>query len=84
MTVKRIPNLYLGVPDATLDEEIWKFEEEGATNLNGQDDEQALFYGGEVAGRIDDIPTVAELVTRISQEAEEVLKSLPRFIGSDI
>jgi NAD(P)H-dependent flavin oxidoreductase YrpB (nitropropane dioxygenase family) len=37
--------------------------------------------GGEVAGLVDDIPTVKELVERIVKEAEETISSLPqRFL----
>jgi hypothetical protein len=34
--------------------------------------------GGEVAGLVDDIPSVKELVERIMKEAEDVLVNLPQ------
>ncbi len=80
LTLKKTPRLYLGEPDLSLDPEIGVAEQRGMANLLGGDDEKALFYGGEVAGRIDDLPTVQELVERIVREAEEIISSLPRFV----
>ena len=78
--MKRSPRLYLGEADASLDPEVWAFERDGFEKMLGEDDEQALFFGGEVAGRISDIPSVAELVNRIIKEAEEIIPYLPKFI----
>ena len=80
LTLKKAPRLYLGEPDEFLDPEIGDFEARGFEKQFGDDVAQALFFGGEAAGRIDDIPTVSDLVARIGKEAEEILSSLPRFI----
>ncbi len=80
LTLKKTPRLYLGEPDVALDPDIWSVESQGMANLMGDDDEKALFYGGEVAGRFEDLPTVKELVERIVKEAEEIISSLPGFI----
>ena len=80
LTLKKTPRLYLGEPDVTIDPEIRSAERQGMANLMGDDDEKALFFGGEVAGRIEDLPTVRELVERIVKEAEETISSLPRFV----
>jgi NAD(P)H-dependent flavin oxidoreductase YrpB (nitropropane dioxygenase family) len=77
ITVEKIPNLYIGQPDTTLDPDIFKIEIEGHLALTKDDEEKALFYGGEVAGRIKDIPPVKELVERIVTQAEGIIKSLP-------
>ncbi len=77
-TLEKIPNLFLGRPDVSLDPEILSKELEGTMALLGDDDERALFYGGEVAGRISDIPTARELIERIVREAEEILREMPK------
>ncbi len=82
MTLKKAPRLYLGEPDEMLDPEIWAFEQRGFRNTLGDDEEDALFFGGEAVGRINDIPMVADLVANITKEAEEILSSLPRCIES--
>jgi len=33
--------------------------------------------GGEVAGRIEDLPMVGELIEKITKEAEEIIRTLP-------
>jgi len=74
--------LYLGEPDVTLDPDILSLELEGIAHQHGDDDEKALFYGGEAAGRIEEIPTVEELTMGIMKEAEEIISSLPRLVES--
>jgi enoyl-[acyl-carrier protein] reductase II len=76
-TMEKIPKLYLGQPDVTLDPDIFSKELEGHLALLGSDDEKALFYGGEVAGRISDVPSVRELIERIIKEAEEIIRKMP-------
>ena len=80
LTLRKTPRLYLGDPDAAIDPERWKAESQGMANLMGSDEEKALFYGGEVAGRVEDIPTVKELIERIVGEAEDIIRSLPQFV----
>jgi enoyl-[acyl-carrier protein] reductase II len=77
LTVEKVPNLFAGQPDITLDQTLLATELEGHMDLAGEDDERALFYGGEVAGRIQDIPSVKEFVERIAEEAEDIIKELP-------
>lgn len=84
LTLRKVPRLYLGEPDEMLDQEIWNFEQQGFINTLGTDEETALFFGGEVAGRIDDIPTVEELLKRIVREAEEIISYLQRFIDPSV
>ncbi|MEM2618356.1 MAG: nitronate monooxygenase [Candidatus Hadarchaeales archaeon] len=79
-TLEKIPELFIGRPDITLDPDILARELEGTMALLGEDDEKALFYGGEVAGRISDIPSVKELIERIIGEAEEILRKMPEFL----
>ena len=46
------------------------------------DMENGLLIMGQGAGRIYDIPTVAELIERTIREADQILKTLNRIIGS--
>ena len=56
-------------------------ENEGWEALFSGDGPRALMPGGEVAGRVDDLPTVKELVDRIVKEAEEIIQNMPqRFL----
>lgn len=83
ITVSKAPGLYLGQPDdmMTLDPEVLRIEMEVFAAIFAADEKKALMAGGEVVGRIEDLPTVGELVDRIMGEAEEVIRSLPqRFI----
>ena len=49
-------------------------------SLEGKDQENSCLFGGEVAGRIDDIPTVKEFLERVTKDAEEVIRRLPGMI----
>ena len=80
LTLKNVPGLYVGRPDARIDEEIARYEEMGTAMQMGNDDDLALLYGGESAGRIDDLPKVKDLVERIVAEAEEIISRLPSYI----
>jgi len=77
LTAEKVPDLFAGQPDVALDQTLLATELEGHKALAGEDDEKALFYGGEVAGRIQDIPSVKELIERIVEEAEDIIKELP-------
>ena len=80
ITVQRTPGLFLGQADDTLDPEIGAKEMESFGKfIEGGNEDDALLPGGEVAGRISDIPTVAELVKEIMRQAEERLNSLRNF-----
>jgi enoyl-[acyl-carrier protein] reductase II len=49
----------------------------------GNDPENSVFLGGEVAGRIDQMPTVAALMKEISADAERVIQGLRGLISGD-
>jgi enoyl-[acyl-carrier protein] reductase II len=49
----------------------------------GNDPENSVFLGGEVAGRIDQMPTVAALMNEMSADAERVIQGLPGLISGD-
>lgn len=50
-------------------------------SMAGRDPDMAIFFGGEVAGRIDGVPTVAELLDEISSEAERIAAGMPGLIS---
>ena len=80
ITVSKAPGLYLGQPDdlTTVAREVMEKEDEGFNALYSGDELKALIPGGEVAGRIDDLPTAKELIERTVSEAEEIIRDLPQ------
>jgi len=82
ITVKEAPGLFLGQPDdlTTVAPRVMLKEMEGFGALFAGDEKKALLAGGEVAGRIDDLPTVKELIERTVEEAEAIIRSLPKRI----
>lgn len=78
-TTKLLPDFFKGEPVA-LSDEILAIEREGFARLVKNDEEGSLILGGEVSGRVNDMPAVGELIDRIVAQAEEVLKSLPGFV----
>jgi enoyl-[acyl-carrier protein] reductase II len=86
ITAKKAPGLFLGKAEDLMTTmanapEIITKELEGLMATFMGDEEKALMAGGEVAQRIDDMPTVKELVDGIVKEAEEIILKLPqRFV----
>jgi len=63
-------------------EEGVKLEMRGIRLLSeGDDPDNSIFIGGEVAGRIDRMPSVAALIREISAEAEKVIEGLRGFVS---
>ncbi len=78
-TLKDVPNFFLGEP-VESNEEILELERTGFDDLiNGKSD-TALMFGGEVVGRIDDLPTTKDLIQRIIKEASMILKTVPENV----
>jgi NAD(P)H-dependent flavin oxidoreductase YrpB (nitropropane dioxygenase family) len=50
-------------------------------SLQGEGPEEAIMFGGEVAGRIDEMPKIEDLVKEISADAERIIKGLPELIS---
>ena len=83
LTVSKAPGVFLGEPEDLADvaQEIRAKEDEGWDAQFRGDGPRALMPGGEVAGLVDDIPTVRVLVERTVKEAEEILRNLSqRFV----
>lgn len=83
ITVRKAPGLFLGQPDdlTTVAPEVMSKEMEGFIATFAGDEKRALMGGGEVAGRIEDLPTVGELIEGIIRETEEIISRLPERIG---
>ncbi len=81
VTAKYSPGVYIGRPDdlTTVPVEVLMKEMEGFMATYAGDRERALTAGGECAQRINDLPTVRELVERIMREAEETLERLKKL-----
>ena len=75
-TVQLFPDFFKGQP-VDLNPEMVALEKDGFGRLVENDAERSLILGGEVAGRIDDLPTVSELMNRMISETASVLKGLP-------
>ena len=80
LTVSKAPGVYLGEPEDLADvaHEVRAKEDEGWDAQFRGDGPKALMPGGEVAGLVDDLPKVKELVERIVEEAEETIQDLPQ------
>ncbi|MHA1793735.1 MAG: NAD(P)H-dependent flavin oxidoreductase [Promethearchaeota archaeon] len=77
-TIRGAPELYKGLPSASS-QEILDLEVNGLENLFRGQIKDAPILGGVVAGRIHDIPKVSSLITRIINEAENILDDLKKF-----
>jgi len=80
LTVSKAPGVFLGEPEDLADvaHEVRTQEDEGWDAQFRGDGPKALMPGGEVAGLVDDLPKVKELVERIVKEAEETIQDLPQ------
>jgi NAD(P)H-dependent flavin oxidoreductase YrpB (nitropropane dioxygenase family) len=83
-TLKMSPGVFLGRPDdlATIPLELYQSEIDGIHATYQGDTERGLMAGGECAQRIDDLPTVQEVVDRIIKEVTEVVKNFPKHLAA--
>jgi len=81
MTAEYSPGVYTGRPDdmSTVRRELLVKEHAGfqASYAENPDESKALTAGGECAQRISDMPTVRELITRTTEQAKEILETMP-------
>ncbi len=82
-TLKMSPGVFLGRPDdySTVPMELIQGEIEAMNAVYAGDEKKALLAGGECAQRIDDLPSVEDLVMRIVEEAEGAIAKLPAFLS---
>ena len=78
-TLEDLPNFFLGEP-LDSNEKILDLERTGFNDLMDAKEDTALMFGGEVVGRIQDLPSTAELIESIVREASEVLEKVPNFV----
>jgi len=79
-TIQKSPGVFLGTPDdyTTIDMSLIQYEIESIKAVYEGNKEKALMAAGEVAQRINDMPKVSEVVKRIVEEAEAILRSAPQ------
>ncbi len=82
LTVEKAPGVFLGEPSHLDDvaKEVTDKEDEGWEAQYAGDGPNALMPGGEVAGLVDDIPHVADLVNELVKDAEEAVRGMARFV----
>jgi enoyl-[acyl-carrier protein] reductase II len=78
-TLRDVPQFYLGTP-VNSNTAILELEQKGFLDLLDQKTDTALMFGGEVVGRIDSLPRVQDLITRIVDDATKILESVPRRV----
>jgi enoyl-[acyl-carrier protein] reductase II len=79
-TLEDLPNFYLGEP-LDSNEKILDLERTGFVDLMDEKEDTALMFGGEVSGRIRDLPTTADLIEQIISEASDVLNRVPNLVA---
>jgi enoyl-[acyl-carrier protein] reductase II len=77
-TLEKSPGCYLGTPDdmASIDFKLIEFEMESMQAAYDGNKEKALLAAGEAAQRINDMPTVNDMVQGTMKEAENILQSV--------
>ena len=78
-TLEDVPRFYLGEP-VESNKDILGLERSGFDDLIDGKPETALMFGGECVGRINDLPTVSQLITRILSEAHEALERTSKLL----
>ncbi|MFW9912364.1 MAG: NAD(P)H-dependent flavin oxidoreductase [Candidatus Thorarchaeota archaeon] len=78
-TLEDVPRFYLGEP-LDSNEAILKLERDGFDNLIDGKEDMALMFGGEAMGRIDNMPTVQNLIDEIVSDAVKTIQSLPAHV----
>jgi len=82
----KTPNVYLDTPDDanfTPPAEFIKVEREAIEAICRGETDKGLMAGGECAQRIQDLPTVQNLVDSIMREAEAVVKGFSKYVVSN-
>jgi len=81
LTVEKAPGVFLGEPShlSEVARDVVAKEDEGWDAQFEGDGPRALMPGGEVAGIVDSLPEVRDLVREIMAEAEDVIRGMARF-----
>jgi NAD(P)H-dependent flavin oxidoreductase YrpB (nitropropane dioxygenase family) len=75
-TARLFPDFFKGQP-VDLHPQLIEMEKEGFARLIENDEQGSLILSGEVSGRIQDLPTVKQIIDSIITDASETLRSLP-------
>ncbi len=78
-TLSDVPRFFLGDP-VESNKEILRLEQTGFVDLMDGKIDTALMFGGEVSGRINDLPTVSDLIHTIVESAITLIKNLPNTV----
>ncbi|MFW9848590.1 MAG: NAD(P)H-dependent flavin oxidoreductase [Candidatus Thorarchaeota archaeon] len=77
-TLKDVPRFYLGEP-VESNEEILDLERDGFEELIDGNSEDALMFGGECVGRVNDLPTVEDLIRTIIRNAKATISEISKY-----
>ena len=80
-TARLFPEFFQGQP-VDLSPELIEMERTGFAKLQEDDADGSLILGGEVSGRIKDLPKVSDLIDRMVNDASEILSNLPTYVQS--
>jgi len=82
-TLEYTPELYLDSPGPITEGalKLMAYERDAINAVYDGDKSKAMMAGGECAQRIDDLPTVADLVNGIMADAEEIIKNMPSVLA---
>jgi enoyl-[acyl-carrier protein] reductase II len=78
-TLRHVPDFFKGLP-VELRESMIEMERKGFEALAAGRGDESLILAGEVSGRIEDLPPVAELIDRIVADACEIARTLPGLV----
>jgi NAD(P)H-dependent flavin oxidoreductase YrpB (nitropropane dioxygenase family) len=83
-TLTKSPGVYLDTPDdfSTIPLDLLVRENEGINAVCRGEREKALMAGGECAQRVDDLPTVQDMVTGVVDEATSIVNGFSKFAVS--
>jgi NAD(P)H-dependent flavin oxidoreductase YrpB (nitropropane dioxygenase family) len=84
-TLVKSPGVFLDTPDdySTVPAEFINSEKEAIEAICRGEVEKGMMAGGECSQRIQDLPTVQNLVDSIMREAEVVVKGFPKYLAKD-
>lgn len=79
-TLQKSPGVFLGTPDdyTNIDMSLIQYEIESIKATFEGNKEKAMMAAGEVAQRIQDMPKVNDLVQKIVNDAENILRDVPK------
>jgi NAD(P)H-dependent flavin oxidoreductase YrpB (nitropropane dioxygenase family) len=82
-TLELTPELFLDSPGPLTDGalQLMDNERKGIDATNEGNAEKALFAGGECAQRVNDMPSVQDMVDNVMKGAVETIKNLPSVLG---